>query len=243
MDSLILPHVIAHRGAPHYAPENTILSLRKAQKLGATWVEFDVMLTQDGVPVVIHDETVDRTTNGYGFVSQYHYAELSRLDAGGGQSIPTLEEWLTVAAELGMGINIELKEKTIGAQAIAAKTHALLQKKWTKSLPKPLISSSNMACLTAYRQLDHKAQIALISGFMPVLWRAKLASVKACALVIDHQHVSAKKVQELHEVGYKVLAYTVNNQKLFEKMLIDGVDSVFTDDLKTVREPSAVKRY
>ena len=108
--------VIGHRGAAAAAPENTLASLRKAKELGASWVEFDVKLTRDGVPILMHDERLERTTNGRGEVAQATLAELQELDAGGwfgpafrGERVPTFEAALGLCAELGLGINVEIK--------------------------------------------------------------------------------------------------------------------------------------
>ena len=109
-----LAPVIGHRGAAGCAPENTLASFRKAREQGAAWVEFDVMLSRDEVPVLIHDETLERTTNGRGRVNQLTAAELQSLDAGCrfgpefvGEPIPTLEAAVAVLLELGLGANLQ----------------------------------------------------------------------------------------------------------------------------------------
>src|SRR5438105_2353760 len=91
--------VVGHRGAMGYCPENTMASFERALALGADWIELDVHLSRDGELIVIHDETLDRTTNGHGLVRDHTLAELKQLDAGDGQQIPTLDEVLTWAAE------------------------------------------------------------------------------------------------------------------------------------------------
>ncbi len=113
-----IPAIIGHRGARSNAPENTLAGLRRAHEEGATWVEFDVKLTRDGIPVLIHDETLDRTTDGRGAVRDLTLAELGRIDAGcpavfgdrfRGERIPTLEQSLLLLRDLGMGFNLEVK--------------------------------------------------------------------------------------------------------------------------------------
>ena len=108
--ALAIPRLIGHRGAAAAAPENTLASLRKAKELGASWVEFDVKLTRDGCPVLIHDERLERTTSGRGEVALTTLEELQKLDAGGwfapafrGERVPTLEAALALCAELGLG--------------------------------------------------------------------------------------------------------------------------------------------
>jgi glycerophosphoryl diester phosphodiesterase len=114
--TLKLPRIIGHRGACGYAPENTLESIRTAADLGIKWVELDVKLTKDGVPVIFHDETLDRTTNGHGNVAETFYADLQNLEAGSwysdgfaGIKIPTLEEAAELLIDLGLGLNLELK--------------------------------------------------------------------------------------------------------------------------------------
>lgn len=228
--------IIAHRGAPAYKPENTIASLREAKALGASWVEFDVMLTRDYVPIIIHDDKVNRTTNGKGYVSQMTFAELSRLDAGEGEQIPTLERWLKVAAELGLGINVEIKESAKHAKRIATLIHNALSTFWNELLPKPLISSATYECLEVYRQLDTTAQLAYIVGSLPWRWRMKLAAINACAIVMDYRRIKQNKIMQLHKAGYKVLAYTINSNEKAQQLFALGVDAIFSDDLKVVKQ-------
>src|SRR5512137_114803 len=106
-----MTQIIAHRGGPAYAPENTLAAFRHAITLGVDWLELDVHLSRDGEVVVIHDETVNRTTNGVGRVADLSLAELRALDAGagGGERVPAFTEVLTLAKEAGVGLLVELK--------------------------------------------------------------------------------------------------------------------------------------
>ena len=148
LPSADLPKVVGHRGAAGHAPENTLASLRAAHELGIEWVEFDVMLTAEGTPVLFHDETLDRTTDGTGRLADRRWEDLRGLDAGSwfgsafkGQRVPSLHEALALLGRTGMGANVELKpsegqDATTGV--ITAKT---LQESWPANLPGPLISS------------------------------------------------------------------------------------------------------
>ncbi len=107
--SLRRPLCIAHRGASAYAPENTLAAIAKAAELGADMVEVDLQASADGVLVVLHDPDLSRTTNGAGSVYAHTVAELQRLDAGGGERIPTAEEVLVYCRERGLGVYLELK--------------------------------------------------------------------------------------------------------------------------------------
>ena len=111
-----LPRVIGHRGAAAYAPENTLEGIREAARRGARWVEFDAKLTGDGVVILMHDDTLDRTTNGHGSVAQTSFGDIGRLDAGAwfgeawrGARVPRLADALALLVELDMQANIEIK--------------------------------------------------------------------------------------------------------------------------------------
>src|SRR4051812_30531547 len=105
--------VCGHRGAMGHCPENTMASFERALALGADWIELDVHLSRDDALIVIHDETLDRTTNGHGLVREHTLAELRTLDAGGGQCIPTLDEVLACAREQETIVDIEIKNAPV----------------------------------------------------------------------------------------------------------------------------------
>ncbi|RLF07703.1 MAG: hypothetical protein DRJ64_02485 [Thermoprotei archaeon] len=105
---------VAHRGYSGMYPENTLLAFREAIKIGADMIEFDVRVSGDGVPVVIHDPSVDRTTNGHGLVKDLTLEELKKLDAGLGEKIPTLQETLNeVAGKIGLNIHVKVTGKVL----------------------------------------------------------------------------------------------------------------------------------
>src|SRR3989338_4007474 len=148
MSKLIIPKVIGHRGAKAYAPENTLASIHAAADLGIEWVEIDVKLTKDGVPVIFHDEELNRCTNGSGLVAETDFKTIGELDAGLwfgdsflGEKIPTLEEALNVIIDRGLGVNLEIKPCP-GREVETAEVmldHAT--RIWSDDAPPPLISS------------------------------------------------------------------------------------------------------
>ena len=225
-----LPNIIAHRGAPRYAPENTIAGLRQAAALGARWVEFDVRLTQDHHLIVFHDEDLRRITHHHGLVAHRDFAAIAELDAGDGQRVPELGQWLRVASELGLGINIEIKVDNASAPIMMHQLSKALAS-WSKQLPQPLISSSNHRFLKLYRAHDPQAVLALVSHGLPLWWRRRLPQLGVSAVVLHYSKVTASRVKQLHEAGYRVLVYTVNERTLADALFEMGVDSVFTDDL------------
>lgn len=236
------PAVLAHRGAPQYAPENTLVSLKKAGALGAQWVEFDVMLTRDGIPIIMHDWCLNRTTNGCGYVSRQTWEEVQTLDAGShfsaayqDEKVPTLKAWLTVCLELGMSVNIEIKEKRCRATKVATAIHAVLQE--FQALPNILISSATPACLKAYRQLDKTISLGLIRDYWDCFTMRRLSQYHCDFLVLNAKWVTEKRVRLLHQKHYGLLAYTVNCKQQYDALKRLGVDGVFTDNLKTVVPP------
>ncbi len=147
---LNLPKLIAHRGASAVAPENTLIAVREAKKLGANWVEFDVRLTKDNELICFHDDTLPRTTNGSGLVYEHTYAALIQLDAGSwfgsqfrGELIPTFTQMATLVTQLGMGMNIEIKPDMTRPIETAQKTIDILKQLAIPPSDKILISSFN----------------------------------------------------------------------------------------------------
>jgi glycerophosphoryl diester phosphodiesterase len=231
-----IPPVIGHRGAAGSAPENTLAGLREAKSLGCRWVEFDVRLTADGHPVLLHDNRLKRTTNGRGRVSVLPLAEVRLHDAGewfgpsfAGERVPTLEEAVALLAELGLGANIELKA-TRGREAETGIVVAdLLGRIWPGELPAPLISSFLPKALAAAQLRAPGIARGILFGIIPRNWRA-IAKRCGCATVhADHQRLSPAKISEIRRSGYPVLAYTVNDRRRAKTLFDWGVTSVFSD--------------
>ena len=139
---LQLPKVIGHRGAAAHAPENTLASFREARRRGASWVEADIMLTTDGVPIVMHDESLKRTMGVDRLVAETRRADLPA-------DVPTFEEAIACWGELGLGCNVEIKP-TEGREAETARAVVeTLRRCWPAHLPPPLLSSFKDAALAA----------------------------------------------------------------------------------------------
>jgi len=233
---LTLPKIIAHRGAPHEAPENTLPALDAANKLGAKWVEFDVMLTLDDVPVIIHDKTLNRTTNGIGRVSKTDYATLKMLDAGSWFSlefsntkIPTLEQYLDKAQQLGLGVNIEMKAQAGKEEKLAEQIISLLEKYWNQSLPTPLISSFSVENLIPLKNLACPYPIAYNTDSWHDCCR-DIATVLNCfSIHMNKQQITKARVLENKKHNLHTLAYTVNSKTEADKLFELGVSAIFSD--------------
>ena len=231
----MLPRVIGHRGAAACAPENTLAGFRRAKALGCGWVEFDVRLTVDGAPILMHDDRLGRTTNGSGRVAALSLAAIRRCDAGGwfdrsfaGELVPTLDEAIAVLAELGLGVNLEVKAARGGGAETGAAAAGLLARLWPVRLP-ALISSFLPDALAAAR--EHAPQIprGLLFHSVPKNWRTRAESQGCAAIHADHRLLRPAIVAEIVNSGYSVLAYTVNDAARARTLFGWGVASVFSD--------------
>jgi glycerophosphoryl diester phosphodiesterase len=228
--------VIAHRGACGYAPENTIAAMRKAKQVGAQWVEFDVMLTRDEHAIIIHDTTLDRTTNGHDNVANTDYLDIAKLDAGSwfdkqfaGEKVPTFVELLDCLQDLNLHINVEIKP-TLGKDIITAqKTLTLLKQHWSSKNSVPLLSGASLKSLQAVREQDNSIALGWITDKWRKDWQTILKDLDCISLHINHEALNAARVAAVKQAGYLLLAYTVNDIKQ-AKILFDwGVDAIFTN--------------
>ena len=222
------PLVIGHRGAAAHAPENTQVSIRAAIDLHADWIEIDLRICKDAL-IVLHDATLDRTTNGNGPAADLSYAEISLLNAGKGESVPTLESVLDLLPE-SIGINIELKE----AQTLESLLECLTRRDECAKRP-VLVSSFNWELLH-----DLRAHMPTID-LAPLTERRFNNAMKAAdrlnayAINASHEHLSRKHVIAAHAQQRRVFAYTVNTPKEITHMLDIGVDGIISDFPDRVR--------
>ena len=233
-----VPTIIGHRGARTNAPENTLAGLRRAHEEGATWVEFDVKLTRDGIPVLIHDETLERTTDGRGAVRDLTLAELRRVDAGcpavfgdrfRGERIPTLEESLALLRDLRMGFNLEVKpcpgleaETTRAALAVVARV-------WPAAAEPPVISSFKHAALETARQVAPDLPRGFLAERLEDDFLAKARALGCATLHPGYRHLTRAQVEAARAGGLPVLAWTVNDPARAVELRGWGVDSLITD--------------
>ncbi len=231
-----LPPVIGHRGAAACAPENTLAGLRKASELGCLWVEFDVRLTADGHLILLHDDRLERTTDGRGSAAALFLAALRRYDAGAwfdrgfkGEPVPTLAEAVALLGELGIGANVELKAARGREAETGATAAAMLGRLWPSQLAAPLISSFRQDALAAARAGAPGIARGILFRAVPKNWRAVAESLDCAAIHADHRCLHPAIVAEIRELRYPVLAYTVNDSERAHTLFGWGVTSVFSD--------------
>ena len=226
-----LPRWFAHRGGGTLAPENTLAGLRLAVAMGYRAVEFDVMLSGDGTPVLIHDETVERTTNGCGAVCDLSDAALFELDTGGGERIPPFSAAADYCLRHGLLANIEIKPATGHEAATAEVVSRMTAERWRTAPVKPLISSFSLAALAIARDLAPEIPRGVLFEAVPADWRGELQRLGAVSLHCDAARVADAVLAEAAEAGVPVLCYTVNSENQ-AKILVDrGVSAMFTDRL------------
>jgi glycerophosphoryl diester phosphodiesterase len=231
------PMVIGHRGAALHAPENTLASFSKAYDLGCAWVEFDVQLAACGTPVVFHDATLERTTDGQGPLAVRSFQELKKLDAGrwfgvefAGQRIPSLAEALDHIQALGMGVNIEIKTDGPRASASARAILAEALSVWSsgKSL-KPLISSFHAEALDVALAMCPSWPRGYLVKTIDASRLAVARGLKASVINPPADRVSALELAAAKAAGLDILAWTVNDAEKAAALWKRGVDGVFTD--------------
>ncbi len=217
--------IFAHRGASGYEPENTLRSFRRALAMGARWLELDVYAVA-GALVVIHDATLERTTNGRGYVMDQPLAYLRSLDAGKGEKIPLLEEVLALLGP-GDGLNIELK-----GPATAAPLAALLaaSRQGTRTVPEQLlVSSFNYEELIALRRLRPDLRIAPLVIAVPRGYARFAEEMGAYAVHGALRTATEIFIADAHRRGLKFHAFTANTRKEMDILLARGADGAFTN--------------
>ena len=218
--------IIGHRGAAGLEPENTIASFKKAIELGVEMIEFDVQLCKSGEVVVIHDFTLERTTNGIGLVAETSFSDIINLDAGKGQKIPTLETVLNTINRKSV-VNIELKGKSIAHPTAKIIQRFIESENWKKE--DFLISSFNHQELFAFNTLMPEIRIGVLYEDIPDNFNETASALNAYSINADFNSLNKNTVARIHSEGYKVFAYTVNTKEARLKMEEIGVDGIFTD--------------
>ncbi len=229
--------VIGHRGAAHVAPENTLAGLRVAARLGVKMVEVDATLTREGRVVLLHDDTLDRTTNGHGPIAGASLDQVRALDAGAwfgqafaGEPVPTLEGAIALLVNLGVDLNLEIKPSP-GREAETA--HAVMTVAmacWPDSLAPPLVSSFALEALKVAHHVAPHWPRALLQQELSADWSVLAKTLDVSAVHLWHEPLSQSDVEALHAAGYAVAAYTVNDPAQAQKLRSWGVDAVFSDD-------------
>ena len=224
------PLVIAHRGASGTCPENTLVAFARAASLGAPMIELDVQLTCDGEVVVMHDWTLERTTDGAGAVRERTLAEIRQLDAGAwfgatfrGTRVPTLAE---VLSAVSLAVNVELKP--VGDDGLEARALAVVES--AGALERVVFSSFEAGALERLRARSARAPLAVLWDTGPIADAvARAERVGARALHLRKDRVTPEALAGAAAAGLPVRAWTVNERGEMDRLVAAGVEGVFTD--------------
>jgi glycerophosphoryl diester phosphodiesterase len=235
--TLKLSPIIGHRGACAYAPENTIESIKTAADMGVKWVELDVMLTRDSVPIIFHDDTLDRTTNGSGNVADRDWSDIQELEAGSwfaesfsGIRIPTLDEALETLIDLDLGLNLEIKP-TAGREIETCEVALdVLSRVWDDH-DRLLISSFQHVSLETAKDMapEWARGLLLWHEDMPPDWKALAEYLDVAAVNISDQLASREFIAAIRDMKKAVAVYTINDPQRARQLQGWGASSFFTD--------------
>ena len=230
------PRAIAHRGAGKLAPENTLAAFRHGASFGYRMFEFDVKLSGDGVAVLLHDATLDRTTSGHGRIDALSLSQLAQLDAGSwhsptyaGEPVPTLAAIARYLRANNFLANIEIKPvpgaewRTGAAVALDARTL------WAGADVPPLLSSFSEAALAAARDAAPELPRALLLDKLPADWLDRLRALDCVALDANHRELTPEIIAAAHAAGFRVSCYTVNDVARAQLLWGAGLDGLITD--------------
>lgn len=234
------PRLVAHRGAGKFAPENTLAAMRCGSDHGFTMFEFDAKLTKDNQVVLLHDDKVDRTSNGQGLAADYTLLELLQLDFGSwhsayyaGEAIPTLEAVARFTQENHIFCNIEIKPCPNRAdetgELVALKARDLWQNH--PNLP-ILLSSFEVEALSAAKRVAPELSRALLCEELPENYMQLLKELDCIAINLDEKLVTKSLVQDCHAQGIRVCVWTVNDYRRAKELLSWGCDAVITDEME-----------
>jgi len=230
------PRWIAHRGAGKLAPENTLAAFRVGASHGYRAFECDVKLSADGVPFLLHDETLQRTTNGHGLAARFSWSELSRFDAGSwhgrsfaGEPLPSLETISRYCLSNSYSLDIEIKP-TPGSEEqtgrVVAERAAVL---WHGAAQPPLLSSFQPASLAAAMLAAPALPRALLLDTLHPGWLPLARTLGCVAVVTAYSLIDVDVLTQIRDAGLRALVYTVNDPAEAERMALLGIDAIITD--------------
>jgi glycerophosphoryl diester phosphodiesterase len=235
------PKLIAHRGAGKLAPENTLAAFKLGYAHGYRMFECDVKLSADGVAYLLHDATLERTTDGVGDAGTFAWGELAQLSAGdwhspayAGEPLPTMANIASFIRANDCAINLEIKPIP-GKDAQTGEAVAnLAAQLWADSAIKPLLSSFSELALEAAYYAQPSLPRALLVNRIPDDWQQRLERLACTAIDCNVLLLSDDDVRAVKAAGYRLLVYTCNNPEKAKHLLTLGVDAVITDALDEI---------
>ena len=209
--------------------------------MGFQGVEFDVMLSADKVPLIIHDETLDRTTSGHGSVAATPYARLATLDAGSwfgpefrGERVPSFEQAGKLCAQLGLWANVEIKPAQGFERETAVAVAKLALELWSSASPAPLLSSFERVSLEAARAAAPELDRGYLADRLRAGWDENARTLGCVSVHCNFEYLTEAQAGEVRGAGYWLLCYTVNEPAVARRLFSWGIDAIFTDRLDLI---------
>lgn len=234
------PHIVAHRGGGSLAPENTLAAIDVGARHGHKMIEFDAKLAQDGQIFLLHDDTLDRTSNGWGVAGSLPWEKLEQLDAGNwysaafkGERLPLLAEVAERCKRHGLMANIEIKP-TSGVEDETGREVALTARLLWQGQTAPLLSSFSVAALAAAQHAVPELPRGLLLDEWDDNWRELTDRLECVSIHLNHNVLTAERVNMLKDTGLRILVYTVNNPERARLLLNWGVDCICTDRIDLI---------
>ncbi|MGP2411941.1 glycerophosphodiester phosphodiesterase [Yersinia sp. 2553 StPb PI] len=235
------PSIVAHRGGGSLAPENTLAAIDVGARYGHKMIEFDVKLSHDGQIFLLHDDTLERTSNGWGVAGDLSWEKLFQLDAGDwystafrGERLPLLSEVAVRCAQHDMAANIEIKPTT-GTEIATGRAIALAARLlWQGQAIPPLLSSFSFDALAAAQQAAPELPRGLLLDKWDDNWQAMTRQLDCVSLHINYKQLTAERVALLKAAGLRILVYTVNQPARAQELLKWGVDCICTDRIDLI---------
>ena len=239
------PRWIAHRGAGKLAPENTLAAFKLGAREGYRMFECDVKLSSDGVPFLLHDDTLDRTTNGQGAAGLITWQKLQKLDAGSwhsmpykGEPIPSLDTIAAYCISNGFDLNIEIKPTT-GTDELTGKVVAQhTARLWQEAGRKPLLTSFKPNALQAAVDVAPDLPRGLLLRELWTGWLETGLMLGCKAIICNHELWDTSSVTQARSAGFKLLSYTVNDDAEVQRLLALETDGIITDRVDVFRPSS-----
>lgn len=232
---------IAHRGFSGKYPENTLLALQKAIDIGSDGVEFDVQLTKDGQVVIIHDETIDRTSDGTGYVCDYNYDELTKYDFSGRyigkvkkQKLPLLKDYFEMVKDIDFISNIELKNSIIDYKDLEQKVYDLIMEYGLKD--KVIISSFNHESMIRMKKIDETIVCGFLVGCTMLDAQDYTKKYNIECFHPPGYGLTKEKVEALHQQGISVNVWLGGHPMDYKELIDMGIDMLISDDPDKVKE-------
>lgn len=244
-DAWPYPRWVAHRGAGKLAPENTLAAFQLGASHGYRMFECDVKLSSDGVPFLLHDDTLSRTTNGQGVAGQQTWSSLQQLDAGSwhstayaGEAIPSLDTIASYCISNGFDLNIEIKPSPGTDQQTGEVVAQHAARLWQNELRKPLLTSFKPDALQAALDAAPGLPRGLLLHELWTGWLETALMLGCQAIICNHRLWDTSSVTQAQSAGFKLLSYTVNDDADVQRLLALGTDGIITDSVNVFKPAS-----